>query len=125
MKQMKNTKLVSPIAIPQAVDTGAMLKAFFKKRRTHQAALSRHIGIIARTLYSYRKNKTIQTSVLWRLCHGLQHHFYADIAAQLPSHFTTDAVADTTAATQIAQLEQQVLLLTAERDVLLKVAGGR
>ncbi|GEM_PF-515762 len=125
MKPLKKIKPVTPINVPQAPHTGNMLQAFYKKRRIYRAALSRHIGISQFTLYAYNKRSNMQTNVLWRLCHGLQHNFYADIAAQLPAHYTTDAVADTTATTRIAELEQQVLLLTAERDVLLKVAGGR
>jgi hypothetical protein len=37
-------------------------------------------------LATYGKNSTLQTAILWEICHALKHNFFADIAAQLPSH---------------------------------------
>jgi transcriptional regulator with XRE-family HTH domain len=116
-KYIENTERPAP-------HTGEMLKALYKKRRIRKAALARKINRRASTLASFAKNHTIQTAVLWELSHALKHNFFADIAAQLPAEYATNVEANTTNSDRITQLERQVELLEAEKNVLLLAFKG-
>lgn len=116
-KYIENTERPAP-------HTGEMLKALYKKRRIRKAALARKINRRASTLASFAKNHTIQTAVLWELSHALKHNFFADIAAQLPAEYATNVEANTTNTDRITQLERQVELLEAEKNVLLLAFRG-
>ena len=116
-KYIENTERPAP-------HTGEMLKALYKKRRISKAALARKINRRASTLASFAKNHTIQTAVLWELSHALKHNFFADIAAQLPAEYATNVEANTTNTDRITQLERQVELLEAEKNVLLLAFRG-
>lgn len=116
-KYIENTERPAP-------NTGEMLKVVYKKRRIYKAALARKIKRRASTLASFSKNHTIQTAVLWELSHALKHNFFADIAAQLPAEYATNVEANTTNTDRITQLERQVELLEAEKNVLLLAFRG-
>jgi hypothetical protein len=105
----------------KAPDTGALLKAFFKKRRISKAALARTLNRASKTLVGFVKRSSIQTAVLWEICHALKHNFFADIAAQLPATYTTNDIADNTQTERIAQLEHENALLQAKYDALVEV----
>ncbi len=107
-----------------APHTGKMLATFYKKNKINKAAVARSINRRASTLSTYEKNCTIQTAVLWEICHTLQHNFFMDIAALLPKDFTTELITDTTKDTRITQLEQEITILKAEKEVLLQALKG-
>jgi hypothetical protein len=108
-----------------APHTGELLKDFFKKRRIRKAALSRLINRSPKTLATYGKNSTLQTAILWEICHALKHNFFADIAAQLPPTYTTQAPADSTQNDRIAALEQEIALLKAKNESLMEALKGK
>ncbi|MFN8282869.1 MAG: hypothetical protein U0U67_06610 [Chitinophagales bacterium] len=66
------------------------------------------------------KNKTIQTAVLWEICNALKHNFFLDLAAALPSIFTTNVPVDTTKDERITQLEKEIDLLKAKNEALME-----
>jgi len=108
----------------QAPNTGELLKTFFKQRRIRKAALARLMNRSFNTLSTYQKNDTMQTSVLWEICHALKHNFFADIAAQLPGTYTTNAPADSTNDDRIAALEQENTILKAKNEALMEALKG-
>ena len=107
----------------QQLHTGNMLLNYFKKRRTHRSALARKLNKTPDTLYRYQKQASMQVALLWDICHVMKHNFFKDIAAMLPPEYATDAETDDTLSNEIAALKQQIALLTAERDVLMKVVS--
>ena len=109
----------------QAPNTGELLKTFFKQRRIRKAALARLMNRSFNTLSTYQKNDTLQTAILWEICHALKHNFFADIAVQLPSTYTTNAPADSTQDDRIAALEQEIALLKAKNESLMEALKGK
>ena len=109
----------------QAPNTGELLKIFFKQRRIRKAALARLMNRSFNTLSTYQKNDTMQTAILWEICHALKHNFFTDIAVQLPSTYTTQAPADTTQDDRIAALEQEIALLKAKIESLMEALKGK
>ena len=107
--------------INKAPDTGALLKAFFRKRRISKAALARTLNRASNTLVGFVKRNSIQTAVLWEICHALKHNFFADIAAQLPATYTTTMPADNTQTERITQMEHENALLQAKYEALVDV----
>ncbi|MBC7523982.1 MAG: hypothetical protein H7239_06050 [Flavobacterium sp.] len=102
-----------------APHSGQLLTTYFKEKRTRKSALARVLNRRPDTIYGYEKNSTIQTAILWELCHALQYNFFADIAAQLPASYATKS-ALTTQADKIAQLEQEISTLNREKNLLLE-----
>jgi restriction endonuclease S subunit len=76
-------------------------------------------------LATYGKNSTLQTAILWEICHALKHNFFADIAVQLPPTYTTQAPADSTQDDRIAALEQEIALLKAKNESLMEALKGK
>lgn len=107
-----------------APNTGRMLTDYFKEKRIHKSALARLLGRTPATLASFEKKQSIQTTILWEICRELEHNFFADIASLLPDTFSKSTPPDTTDKERIAQLEQEVLILKAEKEVLIKVMNG-
>ena len=68
-----------------------------------------------------QKRPSLQTQSLWELCHALQHNFFQDIAALLPTNYSTTAKESHTKDDTIAQLQQEIIILKAEKEVLLQV----
>jgi hypothetical protein len=105
----------------ETIHTGNMLKAFFAIRRTRKSALARHLNRNKNSVLNFQKNSSIQTAILWEISMVLKHNFFMDIASKLPADFTTDAPINSEKDERILALEKQVELLTAERDVLVRV----
>lgn len=110
-KYLINTQSGSP-------DTGTLLTTFIKNNRIYQNALARKLGRSTHTVHAFRKRTSIQTAVLWEICHALNYNFFSDIAAKLPPEMPCET---TTKDQRIAQLEKQVQELTTERNNLQKV----
>jgi hypothetical protein len=109
-----------------APHSGLLLTTYFKEKRIRKSALAREMNRRPDTIYGFEKNSSIQTAILWEICHALKHNFFADIALLLPTTYSQTISAETLAKDQrIAQLEQENLLITNERDLLLKVLRER
>ena len=100
--------------------TGEMLRNYFEQRRTRKSALARLMSRSPDSIAEYQKRPSIQTAILWELCHHLKHNFFADIAAQLPADFSTTVAPDGSKDARIAELELRLKIAEAERDVLLR-----
>ena len=101
-----------------APSTGAMLDTYIKENRIRQAALCRALNRHLSSVAIFRKGSTIQTAVLWEICHALQHNFFADIAAQLPDTYTVSAPVDNA---EVSALKDEIQTLKTERDTLEKL----
>ena len=54
---------------------------------------------------------------------ALKHNFFKDIACRLPAEFTSYESVAPIETDKVADMEQQILKLTIERDILLKAMG--
>ena len=102
----------------KAPHTGQMLTTYIKSKRIYQSALSRKLGRAGTTVSDFRKRSTIQTAILWEICHALNYNFFSDIAAQLPAEMPANP---TPKDQRIAELEKQVSEIKTERDNLQQV----
>ena len=100
-------------------DFGAMLKQYLTKKRIYKAALARALGVSDTQILAYQKRPSLQLGIVLQLSTILKHNFFLDIAATLPDTFTTDAPVDDTKDKRIAELEQEVMILKAQKEVLL------
>ncbi|MND05631.1 hypothetical protein D3C83_265530 [compost metagenome] len=57
--------------------------------------------------------------------HALNHNFLMDLAAQLPASYTSDAPRDTAIEEENIRLKEQIKILQAEKETLLKAFGSR
>jgi len=104
---------------------GTKLKEFFKTRRTHKAVLARIIKKDDVAIVRYQKRQSLQCELLWTLTLALKHNFFMDLAALLPKDFTTNAPVDTSKDDRIAQLEEEIKILTRERDLLSNILSQK
>ena len=102
------------------IHVGQLIKTYIDTKRIAKSAVARKIGKGDNDLLRYQKSASLKTEVLLLLSDAMQHNFFTDIAALLPAHYTTEAPIDATNANRIADLEQQVKILEAEKAVLLE-----
>lgn len=109
-----------------SVHVGDMLAAYIDKHRIHQAAMARAMNRNLSTVLDYKKRPSIQTAILWELCHVLQHNFFADMAMQLPGTFTSaaSAIPDDRDA-EILRLQEAVKLLQHDKEMLLQLLKSK
>ena len=104
-----------------APNTCEFLVTHIKKKRISKAALSRHLKRNNKTLVTYLRNQTMQTAVLWEICHALKHNFFADMAAQLLDTFSSNVIKDNSSNERITMLEHENELLKAKIEALQQV----
>ena len=104
---------------------GELLKAHLDARRARKSVLARRMGVKDPMIAKYQKRESLQTSILWRLSVELKHNFFADLAAKLPSDFTTTAPNDHIKDDEIAQLKREKEILETEKNMLLEVLRGK
>lgn len=105
------------------VNTGKLLTAYFEKHRTRRAVLARLLDVNYHSILEYQRKESLQTKRLVALCSHLKHNFFMDIGMMLPSSYTTTKDLFEEKNQHIAALEEELKLVKAERDVLLKVLG--
>ncbi len=104
---------------------GQLLKSYIDRNKIFKSVLARKLNSRDAQIIRYQKSASLKTEVLLALCHALKHNFFTDIAALLPSDYSTDVPKDTTYQEQIAQLKEQVKTLESERNILKQVLIGR
>ena len=102
---------------------GEMLHTYFEDKRIRRAVLARLLNLGLKALMQHEKNESIQTKRLLEICTHLKHNFFMDIALMLPKEYSTTQNPFEAKNQKIAQLEEELKLIKAERDVLLKVMG--
>jgi transcriptional regulator with XRE-family HTH domain len=114
---------------PKAPDTGIhigeIIRQYLKSNKISSAALARKLNVGDGTVLSYQKSSGGNNATLIILCHALKHNFFADIAALLPKAYSTTAPIDDINIKKIAQLEQEITILKAEKAVLLQAMGNK
>ena len=98
---------------------GQMLKRYIDRKRVAKSELARVIGVKDPQIIAYQYQASPQLGVVLQLSHALKHNFFMDIAATLPTAYTTDVVPDTSKDDRIAALELENTILKAEKAVLL------
>jgi hypothetical protein len=104
----------------QTLDTGSLLTAYCKKKRVHKAALARKMGMDYRAVFYYLKTNSMDLEKLLDFSHALNHNFLLDLAVQLPVSYTTDAPLDTSKDEENMRLKEQIKILEAEKEILLR-----
>jgi DNA-binding Xre family transcriptional regulator len=104
---------------------GEMLHSYFEDKRIRRAVLARLLNLGLKALMQHEKNESIQTKRLLEICTHLKHNFFMDIAIMLPPEYSTTQNPYEEKDKQIAQLEEELKLIKAERDVLLKVLENK
>jgi hypothetical protein len=97
MKSTHKTKNTS-------LHTGKLLTRYIKNNNIFKSALARYLRRSAPTIEYHLRRPTIQVQLLWDISHALQHNFFSDFAAELPAHFSSDALVDTTKEEEIERL---------------------
>ena len=104
---------------------GEMLHSYFEDKRIRRAVLARLLNLGLKALMQHEKNESVQTKRLLEICTHLKHNFFMDIAIMLPPEYSTTQNPYEEKDKQIAQLEEELKLIKAERDVLLKVLENK
>lgn len=99
---------------------GERISNVIQAKKASKAALSRALGVYPSSVERRLKLDSVQVSVLAEYAVHLQHNFFADLAARLPTDYTTDAPQDTTKDETIAQLKRRIEILEAQVEVLRK-----
>ena len=102
---------------------GSLIHNYFKLKRIFKAALARKMNLKPSSISYCLKQKSVQTQFLWDLSVALEHNFYQDIANLLPENYSVTTPNNIDLKNQIAALEKQVLILTTEKEILLKTLG--
>lgn len=108
---------------PTDFDFGQLFENYLKQNKISKASLARAIDRSDNAILYFQKKSSIQASIIMELCHALKHNFFMDIASQLPAAYTTTAVADQDKDVKIIALQQEIMLLQAREEVLLKAFG--
>ncbi|MGL4363724.1 MAG: hypothetical protein ACRCSB_00790 [Bacteroidales bacterium] len=103
-----------------APSTGKMLDTYIKEKRIYQSALCRLLNRHQTSVSTFRKTATMQTAILWEICHALKHNFFADIAAQLPPDFSTNGLNNpiNPQDTELESLKAEIAQLKTEKEQL-------
>jgi hypothetical protein len=104
---------------------GELVKEYLVRKRIYKSALARKINKRDTDILRYQKSVSLKTEVLFLLSDALEHNFFADIAALLPSHYSSSAPVDTSKDEIIENLTKQVELLKAREEVLLEALKGK
>jgi hypothetical protein len=113
-------KILTPTE--NSIHVGQLLKDYLSAHKIIKSALARKIVKNDNEILRYQKSASLKTEVLLALSHALKHNFFADIALLLPTNYSQTISGEVLAKDlRIAELEQQILILEAEKAVLLSV----
>jgi hypothetical protein len=105
---------------------GELINAFIKKNRWPKSVIARKTLRSPVTIEGFLKRPSLQIAILWEISHATHYNFIADLAAQLPVDYGSNAPNATQALEdRIAQLEQELEKMTDERDLLKEVLAKR
>lgn len=96
--------------------TGEMIKKIIAQKNLSPTKMALGIGIPNTAIYAYEKRGSVQTSILFNLCHAAQHNFFKDIANMLPHHYTQDATSSSEQ--EIVALKKEIERLQYENNLM-------
>ncbi|WP_445712489.1 hypothetical protein [Flavobacterium sp.] len=103
------------------LDSSTIIGDYLSKNRIRKAALARKLNKSSNYIMYLQKRPSLQTQSLWELCHALEHNFFQDLADLLPSTYSAARPETDTKDATIAQLQEEIKILKAEKEVLLQV----
>ena len=110
------------------INTGQLIANFISVKKISKTELGLAINRKGLSILAYIRNSSIQTGILIDICHATKHNFFRDIADQLPDDFTRTKAEDNTLINEkdliIAQLREEVKVLTIQNEVLMRVKGS-
>lgn len=118
--QNRNKKYLQK-ASESPIHVGEILKKYIDSKRIFKSALARKLNRSDSTILQYQKRKTLQIAILIELTNALKHNFFSDIAALFPPEYPSNVAVDNSKDLRIAELEQQIKILEAEKAVLVSV----
>jgi predicted XRE-type DNA-binding protein len=65
---------------------GNFVKNKIEEQRLSYAEVCRRINIKQPTISGYFVQESLQTKIIWKLCHALQYNLFADIISHLPEN---------------------------------------
>jgi transcriptional regulator with XRE-family HTH domain len=83
---------------------GILIRNKINEQKITYAEVCRRIGIKQPTISSYFEQKSLQTRIIWKLCHALNYNFFADIISFLPENLQNT---NATTTQKIAVSQQQ------------------
>jgi transcriptional regulator with XRE-family HTH domain len=83
---------------------GTLVRNKINEKKITYAEACRRIGIKQPTISNYFEQNSLQTRIIWKLCHALDYNFFADIISFLPENLQNT---NATTAQKIAILQQQ------------------
>lgn len=89
----------------ETLHIGEMLYKHIRQHRYFQSVLARDLGISQKSVWQYKKRKTMRVDTLLNLCQSLNYNFLRDIAALLPADMPPHHAHPLQ--TRLAELEQQ------------------
>lgn len=106
------------------IHVGELLKNYIDTNKIYKSALARKLQRKDSAIIRYQHSASIQINILIDISHALKHNFFSDIAAQLPSAYSTNAPIDNSKEARIAQLEKEIDLLKAKNEALMEALKG-
>ncbi len=74
-----------------APHTGIMIRSYMKGIGVNHADIGRRTDRNTTTVHALLKRHSMQSAIMWEMCHALKHNFFADLAAQLPEDYGSAA----------------------------------
>ena len=100
---------------------GNWLKSYIKRNKIQNAGLAKKLNKELSTINGYKLRKSIQSSIVWDLSIALEHNIFAELAAQLPTHFSMPDNENK----ELEELKAKVAQLTSERNLLKEILENR
>ena len=100
---------------------GNWLKSYIKRNKIQNAGLAKKLNKELSTINGYKLRKSIQSSIVWDLSIALEHNIFAELAAQLPTHFSMPDKENK----ELEELKAKVAQLTSERNLLKEILENR
>lgn len=104
--------------LPAAPHIGTLLNKHMRLHRYYKSALARDIGVNYKTVVNIMRRPDIKVSFVWNICYALNYNFFVDLANLLPPEMPS---APTAKDVRIAELEEQLRQMAAERDTLQRI----
>ena len=103
------------------ISFGSLLKKHLTLHKISRASLARRLGLHDAAISRYQRSDSISLQSIAKLSHALKHNFFADLADLLPDSYTKDLSKIIEKDAKITALETEIMVLKAEKEVLLQV----
>ena len=105
----------------ETLHIGNLIKKQIDSRKIAKSALARKIKKTDATILYYQRQASLKTDIILNLSIALKHNFFQDLADLLPSSYSAAHPETDMKDATIAQLQEEIKILKAEKEVLLQV----